>query len=413
MVSRQTRKDTKDSAGKVLILVENLSVPFDRRVWREATALTEKGYRVTVICPTGKQYDRTKHEVIDNISIYRCKIHEADTGLLSYMYEYTQALVKMMFLSIVVFFKEGFDVIQTCNPPDLLFFVALPYKLLGKKIIFDHHDLSPETYLAKVGTQKQGLTHKILSLLERVTFATADVVMSTNESYKQIATSRGGQDEKNVVVVRNGPDLKRVKAVKENPELRRGKKHLIFYIGTMGAQDGVDFLLRSVEHLVHASGREDFHVLVMGGGTELDKVKRYASKLKIDDAVEFTGRVADERAIEALSTADVCVCPDPRTPLNDISTMNKTLEYMAVAKPVVAYDLKETKVSAGDAALYAIANDEKDFGDKIATLLDSPDLRSKLGKIGKDRIDNHLSWEHSKKELYKAYEMAFSNLKND
>ena len=219
--------------------------------------------------------------------------------------------------------------------------------------------------MAKVGTQKQGLTHKILSLLERVTFATADVVMSTNESYKQIATSRGGQDEKNVVVVRNGPDLKRVKAVKENPELRRGKKHLIFYIGTMGAQDGVDFLLRSVEHLVHASGREDFHVLVMGGGTELDKVKRYASKLKIDDAVEFTGRVADERAIEALSTADVCVCPDPRTPLNDISTMNKTLEYMAVAKPVVAYDLKETKVSAGDAALYAIANDEKDFGDKI------------------------------------------------
>ncbi|MHC4170386.1 MAG: glycosyltransferase family 4 protein [Planctomycetota bacterium] len=412
MVSRRAAKNTRDSAGRVLILVENLSVPFDRRVWREATALTEKGYQVTVICPRGKQYDRKKHEVIDNISIYRCNIHEADTGLLSYIYEYTQAIVKMMFLSIVVFFKEGFDVIQTCNPPDLLFFVALPYKLLGRKIIFDHHDLSPETYLAKVGNQKPGITHRILSILERITFATADVVMSTNESYKQIATSRGGRDQRNVIVVRNGPDLKRVRTVKENPELRRGKKHLIFYIGTMGAQDGVDFLLRSVEHLVHDSGRKDFHVLVMGGGTELDKVKDYASELAIDDVTEFTGRVPDERVIEALSTADVCVCPDPKTQLNDISTMNKTLEYMALAKPLVAFDLKETRVSAGDAALYAAANDEKDFADKIAELLDSEDLRRKLGETGRQRIEQGLSWEHSKKRLYEAYALALGKPEN-
>lgn len=403
---KRAAKNTTDSAGRVLILVENLSVPFDRRVWREATALAEKGYHVTVICPRGKQYDRKKREVIDGISIYRCKIHEADSGLLSYMYEYGQAIVKMMLLSMVVFFKEGFDVIQMCNPPDLLFLVALPYKLFGKRIIFDHHDLSPETYLAKVGTQKPGLTHKILSVLERLTFAAADVVMSTNESYKQVAVSRGGQDQRNVVVVRNGPDLRRVRLVKANPDLKRGKKHLVFYIGTMGAQDGVDFLLRSVRHLVHSCGRADFHVLIMGGGTELEKVKRYASEFEIDSVVEFTGRVADEKVIEALSTADVCVCPDPHTQLNDISTMNKTLEYMAVGKPVVAYDLKETRVSAGEAALYAAANDEKDFADKIAQLLDSEDLRRKLGRIGKERIEQGLSWEHSKKKLYMAYELA-------
>ena len=407
---KRAAKNTRDSAGRVLILVENLSVPFDRRVWREATALTEKGYQVTVICPRGKQYDRKKHEVIDNVSIYRCKIHEADSGLLSYMYEYSQAIIKMMLLSIVVFFKEGFDVIQMCNPPDLLFFVALPYRLLGRKIIFDHHDLSPETYLSKVGDSKPGLTHKMLSVFERLTFASADVVMSTNESYKQIAAGRGGQDENKVVVVRNGPDLNRVRLVESNPELKRGKKHLIFYIGTMGAQDGVDFLLRSVEHL-HNSGRKDFHVLIMGGGTELDKVKKYAAELRIDNVVEFTGRVDDEKVIEALSTADVCVCPDPKTDLNDISTMNKTLEYMAVAKPLVAYDLKETKVSAGDAALYA--DDEKDFADKIAELLDSEDLRRRLGEIGKKRIEQGLSWEHSKKKLYQAYAMALGKQNSD
>ncbi len=413
MVSKQAAKNTRASVGKALILVENLSVPFDRRVWREATALTERGYKVTVICPRGKQYDREKHEVIDDISIYRCNIHEADSGLLSYTYEYGQAIVKMMWLSMVVLFKEGFDVIQMCNPPDLLFFVALPYKLLGKKIIFDHHDLSPETYLAKVGNKKPGIVHKILSMLERITFAVADVVMSTNESYKQVAATRGGQNEKNVVVVRNGPDLNRVKLVKANPELKRGKKHMVFYIGTMGAQDGVDFLLRSVEHLVHSSRRKDFHVLVMGGGTELEKVKRYAVELKIDDVVEFSGRVTDEKVVEALSTADVCVCPDPKTELNDISTMNKTLEYMAVAKPVVAYDLEETRVSAGDAALYAAANDEKDFADKIVELFDSEDLRHKLGQIGRERIEQGLSWEHSKKKLYMAYAMALGKPENE
>lgn len=332
---KRAAENTRDSAGRVLILVENLSVPFDRRVWREATALSEKGYRVRVICPRGKQYDQKRHEVIDNISIYRCKIH------------------------------------------------------------------------------KPGLTHKILSVLERMTFAAADVVMSTNESYKQVAVSRGGQDDENVVVVRNGPDLRRVRLVKANPDLKRGKKHLVFYIGTMGAQDGVDFLLRSVQHLVHNRGRTDFHVLVMGGGTELEKVKRYAAELNIDEVVEFTGRVADEKVIEALSTADVCVCPDPHTQLNDISTMNKTLEYMAVAKPVVAYDLKETRVSAGDAALYAAANDEKDFADKIAQLLDSEELRLQLGRIGKERIEQGLSWEHSKKKLYKAYAMALGSLNGD
>lgn len=403
---RKTRETIKASAGRVLILVENLSVPFDRRVWREATALIEKGYCVTVICPKGKQYDRKKHEIIDNISIYRYKAYEASFGLLSYMFEYGQAIIKMALLSMAVFFKEGFDVIQICNPPDLLFLVAIPYRLFGRKIIFDHHDLSPETYLSKAGNQKSSIIHRILLFLERITFAAADAIISTNESYKKAAISRGGLDERNVIVVRNGPDLKRIKVMKENPERRCGKRYLILYVGTMGAQDGVDYLLRSVDYLIHERGRYDFHVLVVGGGTELKKLKCYAQELKIDGVVSFTGRVPDCELIEALSTADVCVCPDPKTPLNNVSTMNKTLEYMTVGKPIVAYDLSETRVSAGNSALYAIPNDEKDFGEKIATLLDSLKLRKKLGKIGKERIHNGLSWEHSKNNLYAAYERA-------
>lgn len=399
----------KVSAGKkILILVENLSVPFDQRVWREATALVRAGYQVSVICPKGKKFDTEFHEVIKGVSIYRYGAFEASLGLAAYFFEFGQALVMMSLLAFYVFLREGFHVIQTCNPPDMLFMVALPYKLLGRKLIFDHHDLAPETYQTKIESEESNLVHKVLLFFEKWTFKTANVVMSTNESYRKVAMGRGGVDPERVIVVRNGPDLERVHLVEPNLELKRGKQYLIFYIGTMGSQDGVDYLLRSVHYLVRELKREDFHTLIMGGGIELETLKDYANRLDIVDFVTFTGRVPDADVVEALSTADVCVCPDPDMPLNNISTMNKTLEYMAVEKPVVAYDLIETRVSAGDAALYAKGNDEMDFGDKIAQLFDDPALSAKMGKIGRERILNGLSWEHSTEHLVRAYEMALN-----
>ncbi|MFC1734857.1 glycosyltransferase [Candidatus Hydrogenedentota bacterium] len=396
----------ENCVGRVLVLVENNSVPGDQRVWREAMTLTEAGYKVSVICPKRCEFDAKSHEVIKGVSIYRYGAHEASSGLFSYMIEYFQAVVMMFLLSIVVFFREGFDVIQMCNPPDLLFLVTLPYKLIGKKVIFDHHDLSPETYLSKQREPKKNAVYKALRFLEALTLKTADVIMSTNESYKELAIERGNVAPANIFVVRNGPDPNRVIEVDKNPALRHGKKYLLFYIGTMGQQDGVDYMLRAIHHLHHECGRDDFHALIMGGGIELENLKRYSSELNVDDVVTFTGRIPDEEVMEGLSTADVCVCPDPMGPLNDVSTMNKTLEYMTMSKPVAAFDLKETKVSAGDAALYAAPNDEKDFADKIAQLLDSPELRDKLGRSGKERIDNGLSWEFSKRPLCDAYAHA-------
>jgi glycosyltransferase involved in cell wall biosynthesis len=395
------------SPGKVLILVENLSVPFDQRVWREATALTEAGYHVSVICPKGDGFDTASREVIKDVAIYRYRAIEAREGLVSFFLEFAQALVMMMYLSIKVFFREGFDVIQICNPPDMLFLVTLPFKLFGRTVIFDHHDLAPEVYQSKRNTTESNAVHKVLLVFERLTFRFADVVMSTNESYKRVAMTRGKVREEDVIVVRNGPDLKRVVEAPPNPALKQGKPHLVFYIGTMGSQDGVDFLLRSVAHLVQERGRGDFHTVIMGGGVELEYLKRYAQELSVAEHVTFTGRVPDAAVVEALNTADVCACPDPPTPLNNISTMNKTMEYMALGKPVVAFDLVETRVSAGEAALYAAASDEKDFGDQIARLLDAPDLRAKLGAIGKERVRTTLSWEHSKKPLRAAYARAF------
>ncbi len=401
------------SRGKVLLLVENLSVPFDQRVWREAVALADIGYQVSVVCPKGDRYDTERHVTIKGISIYRYNAFEAREGLAAYFLEYMQAIMKLSFWSWIVLFREGFHVVQICNPPDLLFLVVWPFKLMGKSVIFDHHDLSPETYQSKRKDYSSNAVHKLLLVFERWTFKIADVVMTTNESYRRIALGRGGVSEDDVVVVRNGPDLERVVEVPENPELRNGKDHLLFYVGTMGSQDGVDYLLRAVRHLVHDRKRTDFHTLIMGGGAELETLKELACELDIDNVVTFTGRVSDETLVEGLSTADICICPDPKMPLNDISTMNKTMEYMALGKPVVAFDLIETRVSAGDAALYADSDNESDLATKINELLDDRELRATLGKIGRERIHNGLSWDHSKPHLYKAYRLAFGKARKE
>ncbi|MCL4692226.1 MAG: glycosyltransferase family 4 protein [Candidatus Hydrogenedentes bacterium] len=392
----------------VLILVENLSVPFDQRVWREATALRDAGYCVSVICPAGRELDRSMRENVDGVAIYRYPGFEARRGLFAYGLEFAWALIAMTVRSFEVFLRQGFRVIQLCNPPDLLFLVALPYRFLGRRIIFDHHDLAPETYCSRPGQGASRWVRRILLLMERVTFRCADVVMATNQSYRRIALERGRVPEDDIFVVRNGPDLARIRKVPANPALRKGRPHLLLYVGTMGPQDGVDYFLRSLDHLLHTRERDDWHAMIVGGGIQLETLKRYARELDLEDRVTFTGRVPDEALLEALSTADVCVCPDPKNPLNDVSTMNKTMEYMAVGKPVVAFDLVETRASAADAALYAPGNDYRAFGDSIAHLLDNPSLRATLGARGLARIRQSLSWQHSKRPLYSAYERAFA-----
>ncbi len=397
---------------KALIIVENLSVPFDRRVWREAKALAEAGYRVSVISPKGEDCDTAGYEEIDGIAVYRFRLWEAEGGLLAYALEYGHALIMIRLLALRVLLTRGFDVVQICNPPDLLFLAVLPFKLLGKRIVFDHHDLSPEVWVAKGGEhapeENPGRVYRLLLWLEWLTFRAADAVMSTNESYKETAIGRGGVAAEDVFVVRNGLELSQLAEAAPNPELRGGKTHLILYVGMMGAQDGVDYLLRAVSVLRHELGRTDFRLLLLGSGPALPGLEAQAREAGLEDCVVFAGRVTHEACLVASATADVCVCPDPKIGLNDCSTLVKVLEYMSFGKPTVAFDLKETRFSAGEAALYATPNDEREFAAHVAALLDNPGLRAEMGEKARRRVLEGLAWDHQKPALLAAYERAYT-----
>lgn len=395
---RQTKR-------RVLILDENLSVPFDRRVWREATALCSAGYRVTVICPKGAKRDTESFVELDGIAIFRYRPIESTTdGLLAYLIEWGYALLAMTVLAFLVSLQRGFDVIQLCNPPDLLFLVALPYKLFGARVIFDHHDLSPEVYTSKAPAKKGNLVHKILFLLERLTFASADKVLSTNESFREIALSRGGKRPEDVFVVRNGPSIEELHAVEPLPDLREGKRHLLLYVGIMAAQDGVDLLLRAVSELAALRDRADFLLVLVGDGPEFENVQALAKELCIEDRVRFRGRLPFSEVLRCIAGADICLCPDPYTEMNDKSTLVKVVEYMSLAKPTVAFDLSETRLSAGESALYAEPNDPAAFAACINTLMDSEDLGRRMGMRGEEAVRTRLAWDYSKRSLLDAYE---------
>jgi len=394
--------------GKVLIAVENLSVPFDRRVWRECLALVDAGYQVSVISPKGTTTDNNKREKIDGISIYRYPIYQSRGGLLSYIIEYLTALIATAWLTTVVFFREGFDVIQICNPPDLLVLIALPFKALGKKVVFDQHDLSPEIYEMHNGGVKRNWVVRVLLFFERLTYAWSDIVIVVNEACRKIAVSRGGKAEQDVFIVRNAPAVDSFRSARPDSSLKCGAKYLITYVGMMGPQEGIDILLRSVRYLAMEYQRNDFHVLMMGNGTVFEGMKDYAQELGISQRISFTGHVGYDRVMQGIASADVCLCPDPKTPLNDKCSLVKVVEYMSLGRPLVAFDLEEVRISAGDAALYARPNDEKDFAQKINLLLEAPNLRASMGEIGRERVVNFLTWEHSKQALYAAYDKAFT-----
>jgi glycosyltransferase involved in cell wall biosynthesis len=385
---------------KVLMIVENLPVPRDRRVWQEAQALRDAGWEVSVICPATRAYPRG-HKVIDGIHVWRHPLPAEGEGLAGYAREYSAALFWEFALAWRVWWTRGFDVIHACNPPETMFLVGGFFKLLmGKRFIFDHHDLSPELYVAKFG--KRGFAHRALLWLEKMTYRTADVSIATNESFREVAIMRGGMDPERVFVVRSGPDVRRLTITPPDPALRHGAEHLIAYVGVMNSQDGVEYVLDALRVLVIEQGRS-VHAVLMGDGPMLPELRRRAETLGIAAHVTFTGWADDDTLIPYLNAADVCVSPDPANEFNHSCTMNKILEYMAMAKPVVLFDLVEGRRSAGDAALYARDDDAADMAAKIAALLDDPALRHKLGATGRARMERELSWEYQVPRLLSAY----------
>jgi glycosyltransferase involved in cell wall biosynthesis len=389
---------------KVLIIVENQAVPFDPRVWKEACSLSRSGYQVTVLCPrkTCKQW----HEVIDGVEVYRYPNIKDGNNFFGYLLEYSWAFTWEFLYTCWIYLRRGFHVVQGCNPPDNIFLIALPFKLLGVKYIFDHHDISPELYLSKFG--RKNFLHKLMIKFEKLTYRFSDVVMCTNGSYKNLAVTRGGRNPADVFIIRNGPEPDSFKAVAPNPALKYGKPYLVGYVGAMGLQDGLDILV-DVARYIKQLGRCDIHFTCIGSGGELPRLRKMVQTGNLEDTIDFTGRISDEKMIEILSTADICVNPDRPCVMNDMSTMIKVMEYMALGKPIVQFNMKEGRFSAGEASLYADnENGVPDFAAKILWLLDHPEERKKMGEIGLQRVANELAWEYSVEHLLAAYQRAFS-----
>lgn len=386
--------------SRVLILVENLPSPFDRRVWQEATTLRDAGYVVSIVCPTGKGCER-KFEEIDGIAIWRYDLPLEGAGARGYALEYSVALWRTFFLCWRVLRTRGFDVVHACNPPDLFFLIGGFFKLFGKKFVFDHHDIGPELYEAKFG--RRDFFYRLMLRLERWTFRTADVSIATNESYRRIALERGGMAPERVFVVRSGPSLERMQRGPPQPHLRCGRAHLVGYVGVMGRQEGIDLLLQAIRHIVFTLGRSDIQFGLVGGGTSLEAMKALAVELGVAGYVTFTGRVPDREMLALLNTADVCVNPDLANEMNDKSTMNKIMEYMALGKPIVQFDLAEGRFSAQAASLYARNNDSTDLAAKIVQLIDDPARRAEMGRYARERVERELEWRHEAPKLLSAY----------
>jgi glycosyltransferase involved in cell wall biosynthesis len=394
-----------DERPAVCIIVENLTVPFDRRVWQEARALRDDGYRVSVICPKAPGFEKSR-ETLEGIEIYRHPIWEA-SGTLGYFLEYGWALTAEFLLALRAYARTRLRVIQACNPPDTIFLIGLFFKLFGVRFIFDHHDLNPELFEAKF--RRRGFGYKLVCWAERLTFWTANVAIATNESYREVAMVRGGMKRDHTFVVRSCPDLARVRKQAPRLDLLEGRRYMIVYLGVMGPQDGIDLWLHSIASIVHKQKRDDILFVLIGAGTELPQLKKLASQLGLESCTRFTGRISDQDVAAYLSTATAGIAPDPATPMNDKSTMNKILEYMAYGLPIVLYDLTEGRRSAGDAALYAPNDDPEDFAQKVLSLLDSESLRAELGARGRKRIEESLNWGVEKRALLEAYATALKD----
>lgn len=386
---------------RVLMLLENNGYPGDARVRREANALAANGYSVAVIAPKeGKQPWR---EDVDGVMAYRFPAPAEGSGFLGYLWEYGYSLIMMTIYSVIVLAQRGFDVIHAHNPPDILVLVALIYKPFGVKFIFDHHDLSPEMYNANFEKEGTGIMFNILVFFEKLSCRVADHLIATNQSYKNMQIERSGVPEDKVTIVRNGPNLKRMRLVDPDPELASMGKTIIGYVGEMSSHDGLDYLLRALHHLVYDLKRTDFYAVLIGSGTAWDSLNVLVKELDLTDYVRLTGYISEADMLAYLSATSICVDPDPYNPFNDRCTMIKMTEYMALQKPIVAFDLTEHRVTAQDAALYAKKNDEMDFARKIIQLMDDSDTRVRMGQLGRVRMEQELAWEHQIHSLLEAY----------
>ncbi len=386
---------------RILILVQNEPVPSDRHVWNESTALVRSGYDVTVICPVGEYRDREAFDEIDGVTIHRYEPRRADGRPTEYAIEYLAALWSIRRLARRLGRERPFDLVHACSPPDFLLLAVLGLRRRGARFIFDHHDLTPELYETRFGT---GLLHRVTLMAEQVAFRCADVVLSVNDSYRRVALERGRRDPADVVVVRTGPDLKRFQRTEPDPELRRGKRFLLSYAGVMGPQDGVDRALCALTEL--KALRSDWHAIFMGDGDVVDEMRGLTRELGLSDHVEFTGWVEHDTISRVLSTSDICIAPDPKSPLNDISSMVKISEYMAMARPIVSYDLTESRFGAGEAAVFAAPENHAQFARLISELLDDPSRRAGMGAVGRARAEGYLAWEHQERALQAAYSRA-------
>ena len=389
---------------RVLILVENLSVPFDRRVWMEATTLQKAGYSVSVISPQGNGFDK-EYEVIEDIHIYRHPLPPEESSIIGYLREYSWAVTWQFRLSQKVWREQKFDIIHLCNPPDLLFIIAIWFKLLkGVRVIFDHHDLAPEMYIAKYN--RKDIFYHGLRLVERLTYIVADYAIATNKSHYEVAIARGHKKPNRVFIVRSAPDLSRFHPVPPNSQYSNGRNYLVGYMGVMGEPEGIDYLLRMIRYITQDKGRNDIHFMLIGDGPAFKQLQTLTTELGIESFVEFTGFMRGKDLLERLSSCDVCVEPSPTSAYNENCTMNKILEYMALGKPIVQFDLREGRRSAGKASLYAKPNNETEFADKILELLADPGLRSTMGIESQRKMREELEWKHQAPKLLDAYEIV-------
>lgn len=384
----------------VLIIVENLPVPNDRRVWLEAVTLRDAGYRVSVISITGTNA-ADRFERREGVAIYRYPAPPTTSGTLSFVWEFAYCWLWTLALSVRILFREGFDIIHACNPPETFWLIGLIYKLLGKQFLFDHHDLSPEMYLSRFG--RRGLPYRLLLLLEKLTFKTADVVITTNETHRAVALERGNFPADRVFIVRSGPNHEVLHPDIPDPALRNGRNYMVSYLGVLNPQDGVDTFVRVADIIVREHRRHDIQFVIMGSGDAESGLRALTHSMQLDDYLHFTGWAELDLIRRYLSTSDVCVDTMPKTPYSDAATMNKILEYMSVGRPIAVFDLVESRVSAGAAAVYATPDDMHDLACRIIELLDDPGLRQEMGHFGRDRIENELAWEHQKRHLLAAY----------
>ena len=387
----------------VCIVVENLPVPLDRRVWREACALRDAGFRVSVVCPKGTGISNASYQNLDGVEIYRHRTWEA-SGVAGYLLEYSWALAAEFWLTLKIFARTRFRILQACNPPDTIFLIGLLFRPFGVRFIFDHHDLSPELFESRFGTAS--VLYRLTRLFEKCSFKTARVCIATNDSFKEIAESRGQKSPEDIFVVRNCPDLAKLKPNPTRQDDKSARSLLVLYVGFMGPQDGLPLLIKSIDHIIKHENRRDTHFVLVGGGTELAMLRELVAKQGLASFVTFTGQVPHEDVITYLSKADIGVAPDPKTAMNDKSTMVKIFEYMAYGLPTVLFDLKESRRIADSSALYARPNDPIDFANKITRLLDSENLRCELGVRGRKRVEDRLNWDVEKTVLIEAYERA-------